>query len=580
LEIEVSNLDLAGVDALLLREPQFGGRLNASATVTGTLEAPLVDAKFQVTQGGFRQFTYESLGGTAAYSGRGVKLDARLQQNAQQFLDARGYVPVAGLRSPSVPAAASPSLRALAADAADDEWDLTIDSTPIDLGVVQGFTTAVRDVAGVVEAHVRVTGPADTPAPEGQVTVQNGAAVVEASGVRYSKIEAQIALNPAGVHIERIGAADDSGETLTVTGDVALSNRTIGAVTAHVAADDFKVLDNELGDARIDADLDIGGDARAPEVSGRLSIASGKLNLDQLLAAIGSSPYSTQATQFETVPVDQAVAGNTPLGIYDALTADVRIGIPDDFVLQGRDLQPNEATVGLGAINLTVGGDLRATKKPGGHLLFAGTVNTVRGMYEFQGRRFEILRDGTVRFEGTEELNPALDLHATRMISGVEARVDIQGTLKEPRVDVSSTPPLERADILSLIVFNQPINNLGEGQRQSLTTRVQGMAAGALTSTLAEAVGGALDLDTFEVNLAPDSGGGPAVTLGQQVGQNLYLRVEQEFGRQSATSFVLEYEITSWLRLQTNVSPNSDTQQSLFRRVQSTGLDLISFFSF
>ena len=64
-----------------------------------------------------------------------------------------------------------------------------------------------------------------------------------------------------------------------------------------------------------------------------------------------------------------------------------------------------------------------------------------------------------------EELNPLLDLRTRRLIQGVEARVNVRGTLKEPEILLASTPPLEQADILSLIVFNQPVNQLGEASR-------------------------------------------------------------------------------------------------------------------
>ena len=53
-------------------------------------------------------------------------------------------------------------------------------------------------------------------------------------------------------------------------------------------------------------------------------------------------------------------------------------------------------------------------KRPGGPIVLVGAVNTVRGTYDFQGRRFEILRDGTVRFGGDplNDMNPILDICA------------------------------------------------------------------------------------------------------------------------------------------------------------------------
>ena len=129
-------------------------------------------------------------------------------------------------------------------------------------------------------------------------------------------------------------------------------------------------------------------------------------------------------------------------------------------------------------------------------------------------------------------------------------------------------------------MFNQPANQLGEGQQISLAQRAQAIATGAVAGQLANSIGRALNLDTFEINAAPENGGGPQVTIGQQVGQNLYVKVQQGVGDQSSTNVVLEYEIARWLRLQSNVMEGSTTQQSIFRRAQGSGADLIFTFSY
>ena len=76
------------------------------------------------------------------------------------------------------------------------------------------------------------------------------------------------------------------------------------------------------------------------------------------------------------------------------------------------------------------------------------------------------------------------------------------------------------------------------------------------------------------------NGGGPQVTLGQQIGQNLYVKVEQGISDASQTNFVLEYELLKWLRLRTNVLQGSSTSQQLFQRAQGSGADLLFFFSY
>jgi hypothetical protein len=68
--------------------------------------------------------------------------------------------------------------------------------------------------------------------------------------------------------------------------------------------------------------------------------------------------------------------------------------------------------------------------------------------------------------------------------------------------------------------------------------------------------------------------------LGQQVGQDLYVKLQQGIGEHGMTNFVLEYELLQWLRLRTNVIQGTDTQQAAFRRSESTGADLLFLFSF
>ena len=114
----------------------------------------------------------------------------------------------------------------------------------------------------------------------------------------------------------------------------------------------------------------------------------------------------------------------------------------------------------------------------------------------------------------------------------------------------------------------------------TLAQRAQGIATGALANGLASSIGKALNVDLFEISTAPDSGAAAELTIGQQVGQNLYVKLQQGIGDQSSTNFILEYELTQWLRLQTNVLQNSNTQQQLFQPVQGTGVDLLFFLSY
>ena len=124
-------------------------------------------------------------------------------------------------------------------------------------------------------------------------------------------------------------------------------------------------------------------------------------------------------------------------------------------------------------------------------------------------------------------------------------------------------------------------NRLGEGQRADLGERAVGLASGFVVSPVSDSLENALDVDLFEIQTSTDDGGGPAVTIGEQVGERLFVRLRQIFGTQDATEFRLEYQLADFLRLQGSFAEGSPSaNRSLTRRVERGGIDLVLFFSY
>jgi translocation and assembly module TamB len=209
----------------------------------------------------------------------------------------------------------------------------------------------------------------------------------------------------------------------------------------------------------------------------------------------------------------------------------------------------------------------------------------VRGTYQFQGRQFELARGGTLRFTGEEELNPILDVTATRQIpdTGVEAKIRITGSVKQPELQLSSTPPLDESDILSLIVFNRPINELGTGERTSLAATAGGIATGFIATPLGQSIGKALDLDLFEINTTGEGGSlGAELVIGEQIGDRTFFKLRQIFGDRTYSEFLLEYQIADFLRFVGSGAPEASNSGNRIgqRRIERAGVNLIFFFSY
>lgn len=384
--------------------------------------------------------------------------------------------------------------------------------------------------------------------------------------------------------VDRFEVSDDDRDRLVAIGELGIVRRSVGQMNIQVSAARFDVLDNEFGNVEIEADLRVTGDATKPHITGQLRTQAGRIEVDRLLDQLTKSPYRTEATVVTTSETGATVDAG-PLSaaaapsLYDAATVDVRLALQDDLVLRGRDMHASFSRIGLGDMNITVGGDLQIRKSSAGEPDVIGTVSVVRGFYDFQGRRFEVLRDSQIRFQGTRPIDPALQIDAQRAISGVTAIVNIRGTARQPLVGLSARPPLDEADVLSLIVFNQPINQLGEGERLNLAERAGGLAVGYLASPLANSIADALDLDIFEIRASGGESGQPSIALGQQIGSRLFVSFRQEFGSAELSQLSLEYRISELLRLVSTVTEGSQRSHRT-QRVDTTGVDLIYTISY
>jgi len=621
LQVQAENVDVAQLNQLALGQPgQVAGRLSANATITGSTSAPHVAGEFNLTQGAFRQFKFESFGGKVDYAEPGVNLDVKLQQNPMAWITAKGFAPVSTFR-PNPPEMGHEHQ----APAAGEAIDIQVQSNAIDLGVIQGFTSSVSNVTGTLQANFKVTGSGFDPHLDGAIEVKNGGFAVPDLGTTYTGIDTHIDLKPDAVSITQMRILDNHGDAMTIGGQLAVHERSVGGVDVSVKSDNFKVIDNKMGNVRLNTDVHLTGEVLKPRVEGTIAIETGQIDVAELLQQFGEKAYATEATELpfedtktaadrvrsnadipadanartpnagaDTAPNVAAVAKETTAqtkapeitadeqpSLFNALALNVKVSVPDDLVLKGQDIKTGSGGTSLGNMSVTVGGDVQVTKDPGDTMRLRGDIRTIRGFYTFQGRRFDLLRDGRIRFVGTDEIDPLLDLQARRVISGVEAFINVRGTMTMPELSFRSSPPLEEADILSLIVFNQPINELGEGQQVSLAQRAGDLASGYLASGLARSIGSALNLNEFEIQAAGENGAGPTVMLGQQVGKNLFFRVRQGFGQAQATEFILEYQLRDYLRLQATAAETSGgTQRIQFRRVERGGLDLIFFFAY
>jgi len=298
------------------------------------------------------------------------------------------------------------------------------------------------------------------------------------------------------------------------------------------------------------------------------------LNVDRILDRTLFQPYSTQEAPLPDI--DPIVALNP----WERMGLNLELHVPGTLRMSGENVQVSQGTpLGLGNISLRAFGDIYLYKDPAQPMYVTGSFDSLSGTYSFQGRRFDLDPVSSIYFRG--DLNPELYVTVSRVISGVETRVSILGSLREPELRLASTPPLDASDILSLIVFNTSTNELSALQQQQLAVRAGTLAAGFIAAPMVSALERTLGIDTLEIEPGTDAGASTRVTVGNEIAPGLIARFSRQFGEADYDEATIEYYLSRLFRLRATFSDaGSLTARSPFRRVERAGVDLLLFFSF
>jgi translocation and assembly module TamB len=528
------------------------GEINGTVTVSGDRTAPIVDAELAVRDGAVQNVAYQSASAKVHLENRQAAVDATLVQATGVALTAKGTVPV----SFTTPDAA---------------MDLRIQGGPISLGLAQAFTQEISSVTGASTVDVHITGTPREPDVRGTVSVTGGGFLLGATGVQYNNLNALLEFAGPSLIVQRFEVSDPDGDVLSASGALGvLGERADRAVDVQIRAAKVSVIRNQFGTADIDALLRLRGTLAAPVVEGTLALDNGRLEVAPILEKTTRNPYSTTPQE----PLGGDAPAPPPPTVFDQMALNLQLRLPDNLALRGRRLRVGTGGFGIGDMNILVGGEFDIVKPQNGRLEVQGTAEVVRGTYSFQGRRFEVVQGSDVRFRGGPLSDPFINLTATREVSGITAQVRLQGPARSPQITLSSRPPLDEGDVLSLIVFNQPMSALNTSEQVNLGERAASIAAGALTTPLADSIARVLNLDVVEIQAPTSESGTGAVAFGSRFGSRVFVGVRRQFGRDEASVVSLEYRVTKFLRLVTSVAQGA-LQAHATRRMDQSGVDLI-----
>lgn len=410
---------------------------------------------------------------------------------------------------------------------------------------IAGFLPAAfQSLEGDIEFDARAAGTLKDPKFAGDLAIRNGAFTELSSGLSIVNIEANAraagAATGSRIRFDASGSGLSQKEkTITASGEITIAES--ASLNSQIA----------FTNARISA-----GPINAAEASGNLTLsgpftdllAQGKINIRNLDAQV-ITPEPTGLVDIAVV----AVAGDgerARVGMRAAPPAAIRYDISiegdDRIFIRGRGLESEWRA------DVQVAG--RANKPT-----ILGFMRLRNGDISFAGRRFDMTR-GEIVFDNLSVNNPVLDLKAERTTrSGVLAAIVIAGRADAPKITLESTPALPQEDVMALILFDKPANELSALESLQVA---EGLAElGGIGPFGGNGVTGsarqALGLDMFNVDFDEADSSASTLTVGKYVADGLFVSATQDARGQNG-SVRIEYEIDDSFTVETELRQDGD----------------------
>jgi hypothetical protein len=187
--------------------------------------------------------------------------------------------------------------------------------------------------------------------------------------------------------------------------------------------------------------------------------------------------------------------------IWDNLQLRLRFHASNNLIIKGDNMRlSRESMADRGTSTPSLEETCRSVKSRIRISTFPGPCRRCAAPMPTRGAGSRSSATALLRFLGGTSLDPLLGIIATRTVNGVVVKVALRGQASTPELELTSSPALEESDILSLLLFNRPANELGVGQRNEVAVQAASLASGFVGSPAISAVGEKLGLDFFSSN--------------------------------------------------------------------------------
>ena len=368
---------------------------------------------------------------------------------------------------------------------------------------------------------------------------------LEANGaLRQPRLAARARIEQASLRIPRLG--------LRVS-DIRLDG----------SSDDLQDFNFILTARSGDGDLEISGSSRLDAAAGwptRIAIKGSEFEVSRIPEAVVTISPDLQVS---VVKRSVTIEGSLLLPYAKLQPKDVSTAarVSNDTVIIGAEEAPEEKWLVTTRVRLILGdrvtffgfgfdselgGELLIEDVPGQSRTGTGEITIKTGRFRAYGQRLDV-SDGRLLFTGGALDNPGLDVRATRQVDTITVGLQVRGRLKQPQLELFSSPAMGQTDMLSYLLLGRPMETAtsSEGNYMAQAALALGLAGG---DTLARQLGDRFGFDEMRVD-AGNTGDDASLVVGRYLSPDLY--VSYGVGLvESINKFNVRYRLTERWRLE------------------------------
>ena len=496
---------------------QASGRLNATVQASGQPGAALEDMALSVALSidagaleiaSAAEDASESAPAPVAlrrFELRTATVDARRENLAWSASSMLEFAQPAGSGGTGLQGTARTRLNIAPSGALDGQVELQFDA----LEWVEALVPALTQVQGRLSGLAILGGTLNDPHLGGTLTLLDGALQVPALGLQLQDLSANL-LSDNRERLAIQGQATSGTGTLTFFSDIDAPLSEERQLHLTLQGKDFTLVERPELHMTITPDLTVNANAQGVDITGTLA-------LPLMDVAITSLPESAIDVSADTVLVVQPTDGpdvrnaaETRLSSLDGLplTAQISLQLGEDVHFSGWGLDADLS----GALEITQ----RATGAP----LTYGELTVTEGSYQTYGRTLNI-EHGKLLFFGSYD-NPALDIRATRETDDVKVGVQMNGTLRNIRSQLFSTPTLPDGDIIAVMLTGRPLAEVGSQDSNALVGAITTLGINQ-GQNLTNQIRSQLGLDTLAITSTGDVANS-SLTLGKYLTPRIFIQ--------------------------------------------------------